>query len=108
MNTTSDINLPVPKLEDLLKKYQNPKEVSSFYSLRRHFILKPRLQADTVSKIQEDLGKTKSTIIDSMQLLLERGENLDELMKKSENLSLQSRIILDLSKDMNRSCCPIL
>eukprot|EP01102_Stenamoeba_stenopodia_P015078 TRINITY_DN509_c0_g1_i2.p1 TRINITY_DN509_c0_g1~~TRINITY_DN509_c0_g1_i2.p1 ORF type:complete len:204 (-),score=45.15 TRINITY_DN509_c0_g1_i2:208-819(-) len=89
-NATADLDLPVPKLMELLTKYQNPSE------------------EDKVTQIQNNLDKTKDLIIDSMQQLMERGERLDVLIEKSEKLSFQSKLILDASQDLNPRCCPIL
>jgi synaptobrevin family protein YKT6 len=53
---TADASLPVPKLDELLVKFQNPAE------------------ADKVAKIQNDLDQTKDIIIKSMEQLMDRGE----------------------------------
>eukprot|EP01103_Thecamoeba_quadrilineata_P008306 TRINITY_DN18071_c0_g1_i1.p1 TRINITY_DN18071_c0_g1~~TRINITY_DN18071_c0_g1_i1.p1 ORF type:complete len:201 (-),score=43.40 TRINITY_DN18071_c0_g1_i1:75-677(-) len=84
-----DVNLNVPELEPLLLKYQDPTE------------------ADKIMKIQKDLDITKDILIKSIDQLLERGEKLDDLAKKSNDLSFQSKVFMDKSSELN-SCCTIL
>jgi len=60
-----------------------------------------------MAKIQNDLDKTKDIIINSMQQLMDRGERLEVLAQRSEDLSFQSKVFLEKSQDMNR-CCVIL
>ena len=53
-------------LNDYLKKYQNPVEV------------------DPLMKIQNQLDETKIILHDTMKEVLRRGENLEDLVTKSE------------------------
>jgi len=86
---SSDTNLKVPGLDELLKKYQNPEEV------------------DKLLKIKRDLDDTKEILVKSMDQLLQRGEKLDELIQLSGDLSFQSKAFAKRSEDLN-SCCVIL
>eukprot|EP01102_Stenamoeba_stenopodia_P001119 TRINITY_DN1097_c0_g1_i1.p1 TRINITY_DN1097_c0_g1~~TRINITY_DN1097_c0_g1_i1.p1 ORF type:complete len:202 (+),score=50.28 TRINITY_DN1097_c0_g1_i1:185-790(+) len=88
-NASTDLDLSVPKLAELLTKFQDPAE------------------ADKIAKIQNDLDKTKDIIINSMQQLMDRGERLEVLAQRSEDLSFQSKVFLERSQDMNK-CCVIL
>jgi len=85
----SDMNLKVPGIEELLKKYQNPEEV------------------DKLMKIRRDLDDTKEILIKSMDQLLARGEKLDELIQLSSDLSFQSKAFAKRTEELN-SCCVIL
>ena len=85
----NDIDLPVPQLEALIRRYQNPDE------------------ADPMLKIQRDLEDTKEIIVRTMDDLLERGEKLENVMDRSSDLSLQSKTFLKNTNDLN-SCCMIL
>jgi synaptobrevin homolog YKT6 len=75
--------------ELLLQKYKDPNE------------------ADKLAKIQKDLDDTKEVLVQTMDKLLDRGERLDTLAAKSEDLSFQSKVFLDQSASLN-SCCTIL
>lgn len=75
-----------PQLNTHLVKYQNPSE------------------ADALTKIQEDLDETKIILHNTIQAVLERGEKLDDLVNKSEGLSLQSKAFYKTAKKTN-SCC---
>eukprot|EP00040_Diaphanoeca_grandis_P016524 m.85300 g.85300 ORF g.85300 m.85300 type:complete len:199 (+) comp25858_c0_seq2:174-770(+) len=79
---------PFPVLADYLKKYQNPNE------------------ADTMSKIYKDLDDTKDILHKNLETLLDRGEKLDDLVSKSEDLSMSSRMFYKQAKKAN-SCCVI-
>jgi synaptobrevin family protein YKT6 len=74
---------------NLLIEYQDPAEVDPIISLSR------------------EIDETKETLHRSLDSLLKRGENLDELVKKSEELSMTSKTFYIKAKKMN-SCCNIL
>jgi synaptobrevin family protein YKT6 len=64
----------MPELNNYLQKYQNPDE------------------ADNIMKIQRELDETKVVMKDTLQSLMERGEKIDDLVAKSDNLSAQSKM----------------
>jgi len=76
-------------LEALLQKYQNPKE------------------ADAMTKVQTELDETKVILHETMESLMQRGENLDNLVTKSDQLSDQSKQFYKQAKKMNSWCCVI-
>jgi len=65
------------------------------------------LEADKIMKIQKDLDATKDILVKSIDQLLERGEKLETLAQKSNDLSFQSKVFLEKSESLN-SCCIIL
>ncbi|XP_055632125.1 synaptobrevin homolog YKT6 [Toxorhynchites rutilus septentrionalis] len=73
-------------LPALLTKYQDPRE------------------ADALTKMQEDLDETKIILRNTIEAVLERGEKLDDLVYKSESLSIQSKAFYKTAKKTN-SCC---
>ncbi|KAJ8920659.1 hypothetical protein NQ315_004798 [Exocentrus adspersus] len=75
-----------PQLQTYLTKYQNPRE------------------ADAMTKIQEDLDETKIILHNTIQAVLERGEKLDDLVSKSEGLSVASKAFYKTARKTN-SCC---
>ncbi|KAK0074376.1 hypothetical protein PV325_008429 [Microctonus aethiopoides] len=104
-----------PQLDSYLVKYQNPQE------------------ADALTKMQSDLDETKIILLnyyenrqfvelfdiaanykssmfsvlqqhDTLQAVLQRGEKLDDLVSKSEGLSVQSKAFYKTAKKTN-SCC---
>ncbi|KAL5021369.1 hypothetical protein ScPMuIL_000524 [Solemya velum] len=76
-------------LPDYLQKYQDPK------------------QADAMTKIQTDLDETKIILYNTIESVLQRGEKLDDLVVKSEDLSTQSKTFYTTARKANR-CCTIL
>lgn len=88
-STAGDSGLPYPELIDFLDKYQNPRE------------------ADAMTKIQSDLDETKIILHNTIEAVLARGEKLDDLVEKSEGLSLQSKTFYKTAKKTN-SCCTLL
>lgn len=78
-----------PELEDFLQKYQNPRN------------------ADAMTKINADLDETKIILHNTIEAVLERGEKIDDLVEKSEGLSLQSKTFYKTARKTN-SCCVIL
>lgn len=73
-------------LEDALKKYQNPRE------------------ADSMTRVQEELDETKVILHNTIQAVLERGEKLDDLVEKSDALSAQSKVFYTSARKMNKCC----
>jgi synaptobrevin homolog YKT6 len=74
------------ELPALLAKYQNPKE------------------ADALTKLQLDLDETKIILHGTIESVLQRGEKLDDLVAKSEDLGLQSKAFYKTAKKTN-ACC---
>jgi len=84
--TVTESNVQFTKLEEYLQKYQNPKE------------------ADAMMRVQEELDETKIVLHNTIQAVLERGEKLDDLVAKSEDLSAQSQMFYTSAKKMNKCC----
>lgn len=76
-------------MPSLLAKYQNPKE------------------ADALSKLQNDLDETKIILHNTIEAVLQRGEKLDDLVAKSEDLGLQSKTFYKTARKTN-ACCSYL
>uniref|UniRef100_A0A6B2LIX8 V-SNARE coiled-coil homology domain-containing protein n=1 Tax=Arcella intermedia TaxID=1963864 RepID=A0A6B2LIX8_9EUKA len=85
-SVSTDKNLSVPGMEQLLKKYQDPSE------------------ADKILKIKKELDETKEIVLKTMDQLLERGVKLDNLIDLSTDLSFQSKAFAKKSEELN-SCC---
>lgn len=76
-------------LDDLLFKYQNPRE------------------ADSMMKVQKELDETKVILHSTIESVLNRGEKLDDLVAQSDALSATSKQFYTTAKKTN-SCCSIL
>lgn len=61
-------------------------------------------QADPLLRMQDDLDETKIILRNTIEQVLERGEKLDDLVSKSEDLSAQSKAFYKTAKKTN-SCC---
>jgi len=81
-----DQSLQVMGLDALLTKYQDPH------------------QADPIMKIQKDLEETKQVLVKSIDQILERGEKLENLAAKSNDLSFQSKAFMTNAEKMNKCC----
>ncbi|CAB3402248.1 unnamed protein product [Caenorhabditis bovis] len=73
-------------LPELLTKWQNPRD------------------ADPMTRVQEEVEETKIVMHNTIQSVLDRGEKLDDLVKKSENLSDQSKLFYTQARKMNKCC----
>jgi len=69
-----------------LTKYQNPRE------------------ADAMTKMQDDLDETKIILHNTIEAVLQRGEKLEDLVTKSEDLTMQSKAFYKTARKTN-SCC---
>ncbi|KXJ28686.1 synaptobrevin homolog YKT6 [Exaiptasia diaphana] len=76
-----------PACAENLQKYQNPRE------------------ADAMTKVQAELDETKVVLHNTIETVLERGEKLDDLVEKSEGLSMQSKAFYKTAKKTNSCCC---
>jgi len=77
------------EVEALLAKYQDPAE------------------ADTMTRIQADIDDTRDEMLLAIDNILVRGEKIDDLAQKSNDLSSTSKTFMKKSKKLN-SCCAIL
>ncbi|XP_004529454.1 synaptobrevin homolog YKT6 [Ceratitis capitata] len=84
--TSSESTIDFNVMPAYLAKYQDPKE------------------ADALTKMQNDLDETKIILKNTIEAVLERGEKLDDMVVKSENLSMQSKAFYKTAKKTN-SCC---
>ncbi|EGX53263.1 palmitoyltransferase [Orbilia oligospora] len=84
-NKTYDL----PQLKEYLVKYQEPS------------------QADNISKIQRELDETKIVLHKTIESVLDRGEKLDTLVQRSDNLSNASKMFYTNAKKQN-SCCVVM
>lgn len=83
-----DAELDFPEGSELLAKFQDPTE------------------ADKISKIEKELDEVKGIVIKSMDDILRRGEALESLMQKSEDLSQVSYQFYRTAKK-NNQCCSV-
>lgn len=77
-----------PELDQTLAKYQKPEE------------------ADKILKIKKEIEETKAVMYDAIDQLLERGEKIDNLVAKSDDLGAASKTFYKSAKQTN-SCCVI-
>lgn len=71
---TGEPALAFPELRDYLSRYQDPQ------------------QADSTLKIQRELDETKIVLHKTIESVLQRGEKIDDLITKSDDLSAQSKM----------------
>lgn len=85
-NVTADEHAADAILEPALEKYQD------------------HTQADKLAKIQRDLDETKIVLHQTIEGVLKRGEKLDALVDKSNDLSLASQMFYKQAKKSNNCC----
>lgn len=85
----SESSIDFHQLPAYLTKYQDPRE------------------ADALTKMQDDLDETKIILRNTLEAVLERGEKLDDLVQKSDQLTMQSKAFYKTAKKTN-SCCKLL
>lgn len=59
---------------------------------------------DMIKKIEDELEKCNVLVVDGLSEILHRGESLSDLVEKSENLSVQTKLLFKTAKKKN-SCC---
>lgn len=86
-NTNSVLSFP--ELDAFLKQYQDP------------------ANADQLTKMQKDLDETKIILHKTIENVLERGQKIDTLIEKSEDLSSSSKMFYKTARKQN-SCCELM
>ncbi|XP_022106712.1 synaptobrevin homolog YKT6-like [Acanthaster planci] len=86
--TAAEDSITFKNLEKYLEDYQNP------------------AKADPMMRLQSDLDETKIIMHSTIDAMLQRGEKLDDLVAKSNDLSAQSKTFYKTAKKTN-SCCII-
>ncbi|KAH3899993.1 probable Synaptobrevin homolog YKT6 [Saccharomycodes ludwigii] len=76
-------------LDNYINKYQDPS------------------QADSLLKVQQELDETKIVLHKTIEGVLQRGENLDNLVDKSHDLTASSKMFYKQAKKTN-SCCVLM
>ncbi|XP_017799603.1 PREDICTED: synaptobrevin homolog YKT6 [Habropoda laboriosa] len=87
-DTLTEATVDFTQINVYLAKYQNPNE------------------ADAFTKMQNELDETKIILHNTLEAVLQRGENLDELVSKSQGLSAQSKAFYKTARKTN-SCCSL-
>ncbi|KAF2074749.1 hypothetical protein CYY_003937 [Polysphondylium violaceum] len=82
----TDTELPTPALEQLILKYQNPHE------------------ADPMMNLQKNLDETITIVKKTVEQLGQRGEKLEDIASKSDDLSFQSKAFMQNAERMNKCC----
>lgn len=78
-----------PPLEQAIVKYQDP------------------TNADQIMRIQKNLDETKDILHNTIDTVLQRGEKLEDLVERSNELSMQSKTFYKQAKRAN-SCCAVV
>lgn len=85
-NIQQDTEVRFPPLQDAIRIYQNPAE------------------ADKLMKIESELDQVREIMHKNIEELLRRGETLDSLMAKSQDLSSVSYDFYKRAKKNNQCC----
>jgi len=83
---SDETNTAYDQLPALLLKWQNPRD------------------ADAITRVQGEVDDTKIILHNTIEAVLERGEKLDDLVNRSEMLSMQSKAFYKTARKTN-SCC---
>jgi synaptobrevin family protein YKT6 len=73
-------------LQAIIEQYQDPRCI------------------DKLTRIQNQLDETLVVMHENITLVLERGQNIDELVASSERLSQQSKMFYKVARQHNRCC----
>eukprot|EP01106_Pelomyxa_sp_JSP_P001447 TRINITY_DN1219_c0_g1_i4.p1 TRINITY_DN1219_c0_g1~~TRINITY_DN1219_c0_g1_i4.p1 ORF type:complete len:150 (+),score=28.38 TRINITY_DN1219_c0_g1_i4:372-821(+) len=82
-----------------------PPEVPALRSLL--LLYQDATSADQVERVKKDLDETNKIMVKTIEQLLERGDSLERLAERSEDLSFQSRHFVQSAQKLN-SCCVLL
>ena len=63
---------------------------------------------DALSLATIKVDETKAVLVDNMKVLLERQENIDMMVQKSDDLSVKTKLFYKQSDQMNKTCCTLI
>mmetsp|Transcript_44744 Transcript_44744/g.133662 ORF Transcript_44744/g.133662 Transcript_44744/m.133662 type:complete len:200 (+) Transcript_44744:186-785(+) len=109
--TTAAFSVITKVLDDQLERFGDSWQRVTADEEASPDVLEPALlkyqdhtQADKLAKIQKDLDETKIVLHQTIESVLKRGEKLDALVDKSNDLSLASQMFYKQARKSN-SCC---
>lgn len=98
-------------VDEFIAQFPTPssrKAPVSFPALKGHLTTaQDPAQASSIVAIQKELDETKIVLHQTIEQVLRRGEKLDDLVSKSEDLSAQSKQFYKTAKKQN-SCCTVM
>ena len=101
---TSDIDYPNYAAHSVLQKLKNEFNTDNWNENKlKEFLLES--QKHVITTIKTELEETKVILHKNIDLLLERGEKIEDLLHKSNELSNKSISFYKMSKKTNRGCC---
>lgn len=77
-----------PYMQEMLEKFSSPKD----------------FRTDALSAVQEQVDETKIILHKTIESLLQRGEKLDDLVNKTDDLSVQTKTFYTSARKTN-ACC---
>lgn len=96
-------------LEDFQSAHPNWKQVNSANFNLTQILARwqdPQT-ADSILKVQNELDETKAIVSETLEKILDRGQKLDDLVSRSNELSEQSKAFYKTAKKTNSWCCSI-
>jgi len=61
--------------------------------------------ADKISEVKKNIDETKAVMVDNIERILERGERIELLVDRTENLSTQSHVFHSSSRKLKYAMC---
>lgn len=87
--------------------YRSSDPSSNLESLTKKWEAEYDGKLNKISKIQEDVDEVTAIMKESIEKMIARGETLESLVKKTDELSISSKVFIERSKKLNR-CCLLL
>ncbi|KAK2583679.1 hypothetical protein KPH14_009608 [Odynerus spinipes] len=81
----------LPILADLSRDLTNLSVVDLSKPLKKMVEEYNRQDSNTIPKLENDLAEIRRTLMDGVQKLIDRGQKLDELLRKTQSLQITSR-----------------
>eukprot|EP00727_Mastigamoeba_balamuthi_P012562 m51a1_g7929 Synaptobrevin homologue Ykt6 B (210) ;mRNA; f:44419-45130 len=95
-SSPADASLAVPELEALLSRYQRPTALSEAEAGGR------------VAAVQALVDQTRAVVAKNVEDLLRRGERLETLVDRTDQLSASTKVFVRGSRKAGRSCCLLM
>ena len=105
-------------LEDAFEAFQNghgdkwkakkddKMELNAFNAVFEKYKVASKVDKLTLATMKVD--ETKAVLVDNMKTLLEREEKLDDMVQKSDDLSLKTKTFYKNAQKMNSKCCTLI
>lgn len=102
----TDGHYNVPIIWQVVKKIVS-EDSSSRENIAKEFVNMIPDKKDKIADLKLSMDEVKNIMTKNIETVIERGEHIDDLVAKSDDLSMKSKHFYKATRKLNRNCCII-